>query len=212
MSLTAHWRGLWASRLAFNKLHMPKMHLSKHFFEMLFWLRSHGLNAFTVRICCTSWTDVHTVTVTDQFLCWLCNCELCGLEGSLKGCWEKASRRWAWRPTTGFVAKVNYPWGTWHQQTDIHHSQALLTSSGVPHPQKITLFYNYYFQSSIPGRSIWDHNMFYCNVNQLLLRSRARLNSCLWQSKTLSANYMTDKYCRCTVKTKKNKKVFQNHI
>jgi len=50
MRLTdAHWRGLWASRLTFNKLHMPEMHLSNHCFEMLLCLRSHGLYALTVR-------------------------------------------------------------------------------------------------------------------------------------------------------------------
>lgn len=156
MSLTdAHWRGLWASRLAFNKLHM-------HLFKILLW------NAILLKIswalgsyymCCTSGTDIHSVTLTDHeqndqtllISCWVSNCELCGLESSLKGCWEMASRRWARWPATAFVSKVNEPWGTWHRQTDLLRSQALLISSGAPHPRKITIFYNYMFQGRSPG-------------------------------------------------------------
>lgn len=49
MSLTdAHWRGIWASRFAFNKPHMPERHLSNHCFEMLFCLSSNGLYALAV--------------------------------------------------------------------------------------------------------------------------------------------------------------------
>lgn len=144
MSLTdAHWRGLWASRLTFNKLHMPKMHLSNPRFERLFCLRSHGLYALTV---CAAPQGLIYILLHSQIKlkmtrhCWFHADFPTVCSVVWKAHW-RAAERWLAGDEPGglrlgFVAKVNSLWGTWHQQTDIHHSQALLTSSGVPHPHK----------------------------------------------------------------------------